>query len=292
MSSACLVDMTACIGCRACQVACKSWNELPAESTCQSGHDGGYQNPLTLGPKTYTVVGFHELEDAAAPGGLRWIFSKRQCMHCVEPACAAACPATALEKQPSGPVTYDEAKCVGCRYCVLACPFDVPAAEWNTTTPRIRKCDFCAARLEGASVPDGLPAEGATWAARRRLPACVATCPTDALTFGPREELLAEAWRRIRARPGSYARHVYGEHEAGGTSWLYLSAVPFERLGFPTDLGNRPVPRDARRALEIVPAAVVGLGALLGGMAWIVARREARAAEAHPAEVGDERDGS
>ncbi|MFV1958303.1 MAG: 4Fe-4S dicluster domain-containing protein, partial [Planctomycetota bacterium] len=216
------MDTTACIGCRACQVACKSWHELPAEETTVHADHGGYQNPLTIGPRTFTVVGFHEIVDPAAPGGLRWIFSKRQCMHCLEPACVAACPVTALRKRVDGPVTYDEAKCIGCRYCVLACPFNVPVAEWDTTTPRIRKCDFCEDRLRGASTPDDAAAEGASWRARRRMPACAATCPTDALLFGPREEVLAEAWRRIETSPARYVRHVYGEREAGGTSWLYL----------------------------------------------------------------------
>jgi formate dehydrogenase iron-sulfur subunit len=286
VSLACLVDTTKCIGCRACQVACKHWNDLRAEATEFRGYGGGYQNPPALSARTYTLISYHEVEAADAPGGLRWIFAKHQCLHCNEPACVAACPVTALERSAAGPVTYDDRKCIGCRYCVLACPFGVPTAEWDTPAPRIKKCTFCCDRVADGAAPDAVndaPLDAATrrrWAASQRMPACIKVCPTQALTFGERDALITEAWRRIEAAPERYHRHVYGEKEAGGTAWMYLAAVPFGKLGFRTDLGERGYPRHADPALRAVPAAVVGLGALLGGIYWFAGRRAEVAAEA------------
>lgn len=272
MSKGYLVDTTKCIGCRACQTACKQWNDLPAEHTALGRTaGGGYTNPNMLSAKTLTVVQSHEIADDRAPGGLKYLFAKRQCMHCDEPACASACPVTALHKTAEGAVAYDSDKCIGCRYCVWACPWGVPMAEWDSLAPKISKCDMCSARVEGKA------ATGA--------PACTQTCPAGALTFGDREELIKEARGRIKGNPGKYVEHIYGEKEAGGTNVLYLSAVPFAQLGFPA-VQSEPIPKYSKIALGAVSPAVVGVGAALAGTYALQKRKQqvhkAEAEHAHP----------
>lgn len=292
MSSAILVDTTKCIGCRSCQVACKQWNDLPAEATGIEGGDNGYQNPSVLSAKTFTVVTFHEVEDPDAPGGLKWVFAKRQCMHCLEPACVSACPVTALHKTKQGPVIYDKSKCIGCRYCVWACPFDVPTAEWDSLAPGIRKCTMCFERLEDTAAPAEVNAEPLSAEVGRRIaegqsqPACVKACSTGALKYGDRGRLLQEAWSRIDASPERYHRHVYGEKEAGGAAHLYLAAVPFDRLGFRTDVGERSYPSYSLRAMEAVSPSVIGLGAVLGGIYLLQKRKQAVADESREEKKG------
>jgi formate dehydrogenase iron-sulfur subunit len=250
MSKALLMDLTGCIGCRACQAACKQWNGLPAEST----HNlGSYENPPRRSAKTWTTVTFNEVDDC---DGFKWVFAKRQCMHCEYPACASACIVGALNKTAHGPVAYDAGKCIGCRYCMLACPFGVPTFEWDKPIPYIRKCTMC----------DDRQAEG-------KKPACAAACPTGVIAFGEREELLQEAHSRIRANPGIYVNHIYGEKEAGGTSELYLSSVPFENLDFPS-LGSERTSRYADIAMLGVPPTIVAVGAAMGGIYWFVKHRE------------------
>jgi formate dehydrogenase iron-sulfur subunit len=272
-----LIDITNCIGCRACQVACKEWNERDGEETELHG-EMGYQNPASLSAKTLTLISFHELMDPTAPAGFRNDFVMRRCMHCIEPACVSACPTTALSRREDGPTVFDSSKCIGCRYCVWACPWDVPTADWDSLTPKIHKCTHCADRYDQPAPVsrngEALAAEEVTsFLASIATPACVKACPADALKFGDREEMLAEAHRRIDNRPGRYVDHIYGEHEAGGTSVLYLSAVPFEKLGFPT-LGPEPVPVHSSKALRLVAPAVITLGALLGGIAAFFKRRD------------------
>ena len=250
MSKAVLYDATKCIGCRACQVACKQWNELPAVATTNTGT---YENPPRMDAYTFTKISFTELEDN---GKFQWVFAKHQCMHCEHPACVEACIVGALEKRPDGPVTYDDNKCIGCRYCQVACPFGIPNFEWDKPLPWIRKCTFCADRQGG-----GLK------------PACVTTCPSGALEFGERDDLIAEARERIAATPGRYVDHIYGEKEVGGTSWLYLSPVPFEKLGLPT-LGSEPVTINAARAMGAVPPALLGVAAAMTGIYWLTKRRQ------------------
>ena len=262
-----LIDITNCIGCRACQVACKQWNEREGEET-ELEAQLGFQNPATLSAKTYTLIAFHEMENPQKPGGVDSAFVMQRCLHCLEPACASACPTTALYRQADGPVSYDVDKCIGCRYCLLACPWDVPTAEWNTRAPKISKCTHCADRAD-QPVPiafNGKPLSddaGKRFAGSIAIPACVKACPADALRFGTREEMLALAHKRISDRPDKYVDHVYGEKELGGTSVVYLSAVPFEKLGFPT-YGEKPFPAFTRAALGAVPASVMTVGALLG----------------------------
>jgi formate dehydrogenase iron-sulfur subunit len=209
-----LVDLTKCIGCGWCQRACNQANGLPAEEI----HDWSVeQEPLPLSADTWTLVAFKDL------GTDDRVFAKRQCMHCLHPACVSACPVSALEQNEYGAVVYDADRCIGCRYCMVACPFGVPKIEWDKPIPLIRKCTFCSDRQD-----EGLE------------PACTEACPTEALLFGERAALIAEARARIEAHPGEYVDHIYGEHELGGTSWMYISPVPFVELGFPA-LGEETV---------------------------------------------------
>jgi formate dehydrogenase iron-sulfur subunit len=271
-----LIDITKCIGCRACQVACKQWNDRQGEATEMQDYMG-FQNPATLSAQTYTLITYHELPNEKAPGGLNYLFTMRRCLHCLEPACASACPTTALAPQPDGPVTYDATKCIGCRYCVWACPWGVPTAEWDSLAPKITKCTHCADR-SNQPVPVARNGQALSkeeteaYRANIGTPACVKACPADALTFGTRENMLDEAHRRISNNPDRYVDHIYGESDAGGTSVLYLSSVPFEKLGFP-DVGPKPYPALSKMALHAVPPAVMAVGAMLGGIYAFLKRR-------------------
>src|ERR1700740_2097576 len=271
-----LVDITRCIGVRACQVARKQWNDRAGEET-DFQWDLGFQNPATLSAKTLTLITFHELPDEQAPGGLNYLFTMRRCLHCLEPACASACPTTALVRQPDGPVTYDADKCIGCRYCIWACPWGVPTAEWDSLAPKIQKCTHCTDRSDqplplarnGQALSEE---ESKRYRANIVVPACVKACPADALRFGDREEILSEARGRISKNPEKYVDHIYGEKEAGGTTVLYLSSVPFQQIGFP-DVGKRAYPGFTSLALHSVPPAVMAVGALLGGIYAFLKRR-------------------
>jgi formate dehydrogenase iron-sulfur subunit len=204
-----LSDLTKCIGCGWCTEACSEWNHLSSQQP------GGLDRENScLSAETWTLPDLREIEH---DGQQYQVFVKQQCMHCVNPACVSACPVGALQKLETGAVVYDCTRCIGCRYCMVACPFGIPKFEWEQSLPRIRKCTFCVDRQ----------AEG-------MAPACAAACPTGALTFGDRDALIAEAEARIQADPDQYFPHLYGKDELGGTSWMYLSPVPFEELGFPT----------------------------------------------------------
>jgi formate dehydrogenase iron-sulfur subunit len=277
-----LIDIANCIGCRACQVACKQWNDRDGEQT-ELQSDLGFQNPATLSARTYTLIAFHEFENASKPGGVESSFVMQRCLHCLEPACVSACPTTALYRQADGPVSYNEDKCIGCRYCQLACPWDVPTSDWNSLAPKITKCTHCADRVaqpapiafNGQATPD---AEVKRFNDSIAVPACVKACPADALRYGTREEMLALAHQRIADRPDRYVNHVYGEKELGGTSVLYLSRVPFEKLGFPT-YGEKPFTDFTRTALGAVPPAVIGAGALLGAAYAFFRKRAQKVAD-------------
>jgi formate dehydrogenase iron-sulfur subunit len=271
-----LVDIAKCIGCRACQVACKQWNDREGEHT-EYQWQLGLQNPPALSAETLTLITFHELPDEKAPGGLHYVFSMRRCLHCLEPACASACPTTALTRQPDGPVTYDADKCIGCRYCIWACPWGVPTAEWDSLAPKIQKCTHCADR-DDQPVPLTRNGKALTGAESKKFrvdivePACVKACPADALLFGNRDDILKEAHARISKQPEKYVDHVYGEKEAGGTSVLYVSSVPFADIGFP-DIDTRSYPSLSKAAIHSVPPAVLAVGAILGGTYAFLKRR-------------------
>ena len=259
--AAMLVDTTKCVGCRACEAACSEANRLPEPA--MAGDDAVFDRPRTTDAHTYTVVNRRaNPNDPATPR-----FVKSQCMHCVEPACASACPAKALVKTADGPVVYHRDRCIGCRYCMVACPFGVPKYEYEKAIPYVQKCSFCAARQQAGQGP-----------------ACAEVCPTGTLTFGKREELLEEAKTRIYRNPDRYVHQVYGEEEAGGTSWLYLSDMPFEKLGLPTDVPTTPYPELTRSALSVVPLVLMVAPPLLMGFHTFAQRREAAAADASHAE--------
>ena len=278
-----LIDIANCIGCRACQVACKQWNEMDGEAT-EVDDQLGFQNPAALSAKTLTLIAFHEVENAAKPGGVESAFVMQRCLHCLEPACVSACPTTALYHQSDGPVSYNVDDCIGCRYCQLACPWDVPTAEWNSLAPKISKCTHCADRIpQPAPVAfNGQPLSleaAKQFADTVAIPACVKACPADALRYGTRAEMLALANKRIADRPDRYVNHIYGEKELGGTSVFYLSAVPFEKLGFPT-YGEKPFPAFTKTALGAVPPAVMAVGALLGAAYAFFRKRTQAVADA------------
>jgi len=250
-----LHDISLCVGCRKCESACNTVNELPAPE--QPFADLTVLNrERRTHAETYTVVNRYTDPDKKAP-----LFKKQQCNHCLEPACASVCFVKAFKKSEEGAVVYDPDVCVGCRYCMIACPFDVPAYEYDEPlTPRVTKCTMCHPRiLEG------------------RLPGCVESCPVEALTFGKREDLLDLARDRIRKHPDRYVDHIYGETEMGGTSWLYISNVPFSQIGMREDLGTTPAPKLTSGALSLVPM-VVGLWpVLLMGIYSISKRKDADA---------------
>jgi len=277
MTCACLVDLTKCIGCRACQVACKQKNGNDAEKTEFFSKAGGYQNPADLSARTFTLVSFTEVKKN--DGELEWVFAKRQCMHCIDPSCVSACIVGALVKTPEGPVIYDSNKCIGCRYCMIACPFSVPSFEWHKTIPFIKKCNFCFDRQVAREPVTEVNGKPISRDASSRLaksfgtPACAKACPTGALSFGERDTLVKEAKRRISDFPERYEKHIYGENEVGGTSWLYLSSVSFDRIGFPDNLGDRPFPSYSHTAKAAVPPLILGVGSVFAGLFLFSQRR-------------------
>jgi Fe-S-cluster-containing dehydrogenase component len=248
-----LVDTTRCVGCRACEAACSEANRLPAPA--KLGQDAVFETTRTTDARTYTVVNRRR-----AAGSGTATFAKTQCMHCVDPACVSACLVNALDKLPEGPVVYRADRCIGCRYCMVACPFGVPKFEYDRPLPLIQKCTFCVQRLR----------EG-------KVPACAAVCPAGALEFGKRRALIEVAKTRIYWEPERYVHHVYGEHEVGGTGWLYLTGIPFEQLGFRTDLGTTPYPELTWTFLSAVPFVLTLWPPFLMGLYSFTRSRESAA---------------
>jgi formate dehydrogenase iron-sulfur subunit len=184
-----------------------------------------------------------------------WSFVKDQCLHCKDPACVSVCPVQALRKTKAGPVTFTYDRCIGCRYCMVACPFRVPKYEWDSVHPWVQKCSFCSERIK-----DGMQ------------PACIKACPTGTLFYDEHDSVVAEARRRLRSHPEKYLNHIYGLEEAGGTSWLYLSAVPFEQIGFKTNISNVPLPSLTWEYIIHIPA-LFGIVFVAGLGSWIITRR-------------------
>jgi len=249
-----LFDSTKCIGCRKCEAACNKVNELPAQPV-------PFDDLTVLDTRrrthhdTFTVVNKYSVNDKP-------VYRKQQCNHCLEPACASACFVGAFVKDKTGAVSHDASKCVGCRYCMIACPFEIPTYEYHDPiTPRVRKCTMCQPRIE----------EG-------KLPGCVEECPKGALVFGRREDLLNIARERIRKHPNVYINHIYGEREMGGTSWVYISGVPFEKIGMREDLGVTAAPELTSGALSLVPA-IVGLWPMFLTGAYALTKRREKIAE-------------
>jgi Fe-S-cluster-containing dehydrogenase component len=216
-----LYDASVCTGCKACMSACNAVNGLEPDTEMGGGL---HQMPIDLNARTKNIIKLYQ-----SPGG-SWSFVKRQCMHCLEPACAAGCPFKALVKDKElGVVTWDGSRCIGCRYCEISCPYQIPKFEWDKFNPRIVKCEFCyTQRLK----------EG-------KQPGCTGACPTGAVTYGTREAILGEARNRIASNPGKYFENrIYGESDAGGTQVFYLSRLPFEAIGLPA-LGKESNPHYA-----------------------------------------------
>lgn len=268
-----LVDIPNCIGCRKCEFACQEaagFNPPPIKNFDDQSVFADLRRPS---PNSYTTV--NRYANAAKPSAP--VYVKLNCLHCNEPACASACLVGALRKQPNGAVTYDANKCMGCRYCMVACPFQIPTYDFNDPlTPQVRKCSLC---FEQISKEGGVPA-------------CVKICPRECLTFGRRSDLLALAHEKVRRHLENYQQHVYGEFEAGGTSWLYLSAVPFAELGFLTLPGTSPA-----RLTETIQHAIfkkwmppLALYGLLGLTMWL-GRRSEEVVEHDRAQTGDARGG-
>lgn len=223
-----LYDSTRCAGCQTCEISCAQANNLPEPTDYP---EAGVVRKTDETRRT--VVNLYNTTKGD-------VYVKRQCMHCNEPACASACLTQAMEKTKEGPVVWDGKKCMGCRYCMVSCPFDAPKFEYNSPNPEITKCTMCFGRVS----------EG-------KLPACVENCPAEALKFGTRRELIAEARKRIIENPGTYVDHIYGETEAGGTAFLYLSPVSFNEIGFNTSIQKSSYPALSKGFLYSVPAVFV-----------------------------------
>ena len=244
-----LHDIYLCVGCRSCENACNAAHGLPEPEVPFTQLDVLEEKRRTTAG-AFTIV--NKLADKPSEEKPH-TFVKTQCNHCKEPACASSCFVKALEITPEGAVTYDASVCVGCRYCMVACPFNIPCYEYDEPlTPRVRKCNMCH---------------------DQDVPACQEVCPVQALVYGPREKLLEVARDRIREKPHIYQDHIYGEHEVGGTNWLYISHVPFEELGFRTDLGTKPAPEYTKGFLGAVPIVdILAPGFLIGAYAMAQSR--------------------
>jgi Fe-S-cluster-containing dehydrogenase component len=247
-----LVDIPKCIGCRRCEFACQEaagFNPPPLETFEDKSAMDVARRP---NPRSHTVINsYPNPRDAAQP-----LYNKFNCLHCIDPACMSACLVSAFSKREDGPVVYNKNRCMGCRYCMVACPFEIPTYDYDMPlTPQVRKCNFCA-----HLVPEKQP-----------VPACVKICPEEVMTYGKRSDLLKLAHEKIRGQPDLYVDHVYGEHEAGGTSWLWLSSVPFEQVGF-KHFDHKAPPRLTEKIQHsefrffLPPAMLYGL---LGAAMWL-----------------------
>ena len=251
-----LVDTTVCVGCRNCEWACKDAHKL------QTDNLDSYENRKILETKRRPDHNALTVVNEYPPGknSNLPIDVKVQCMHCDHPACVSACIVGAFSKKENGSVVWDTDMCIGCRYCMAACPFQIPAFEYDKAiNPLIMKCDFCFDRTKD-----------------KKLPACVGICPAEALTYGPRTELIKIARNHIKRNPDRYVDHIFGEYEVGGTSWMYLASKDFKELDFP-DLGKNPTPgvsESIQHGIFAYFVPPVSLYALLGGIMWISKRRK------------------
>jgi len=242
-----LTDITKCVGCFDCVKACKSTYNLPGDyPRIWTQNDG-------LSALNWTSI-------ISKPGNH---FIRKQCRHCEEPACASACPVGALHKTDEGPVVYDNYKCLGCRYCMMACPYGIPRYDWDKKVPYVRKCIMCYDRIK-----------------QGQQPACTEACKYGATIYGEREELLEVARKRIQENPGKYYQDkIWGEHEVGGTNVLYLSDIDLSFLSYGKKLPNDPLPHKTEPAMKAVLPAFGGMGATMIGLNWIISRRIKREKE-------------
>ncbi|PKU23108.1 hydrogenase 2 operon protein HybA [Telmatospirillum siberiense] len=267
-----LYDSTICVGCKACVVACRDANDTHPEFSTE---EKLWDNPLDISGKTITVIkmyseGTGQHKDQEKDG---FAFMKRSCLHCVDPSCVSVCPVTAMTKDPvTGIVSHEPADCIGCRYCIVACPFAVPQFEFDKAFPKLLKCQLCKHRQ----------AEG-------KIPACAEVCPTGATLFGPVTALKEEADRRLAVPAGkpntfarktvgspdvhehpnaAYVQHAYGTTEMGGTQMLLLSGVPFEKMGYPK-LRERSYASEAETIQEGIYHDLIAPVALFAGLLYV-----------------------
>jgi Fe-S-cluster-containing dehydrogenase component len=253
-----LHDTTLCVGCRSCEVACAKVNDLPAPPQPVEDTQVFETTRRTTDTALTVVNRYAKATDEAPP-----VYRKLQCMHCNEPCCATVCPVHAFEKTPEGPVLYDPEVCMGCRYCVMACPYNALAYEYDKVlTPRVMRCTMCYPRIK-----DGLQ------------PGCAEACPMGAITFGEREQLIEVARERIRKFPERYIDHIYGENEFGGTSWLVLAGTPFEQLDLLPGVTHESLPAIGTSYLSVVPLVITIYPGLLLGMYAFSRRQQAVAKE-------------
>ena len=249
-----LHDTTLCVGCRSCEAACREVNGLPPVEA-PIGDARIFDKVRRTTETSLTVVNRYLETDGDRPA----VYRKLQCMHCNEPCCATVCPVHAFEKTPEGPVLYHPELCMGCRYCVMACPYYALAYEYHDPlTPRVMRCTMCYDRIK----------EG-------RLPGCAEACPMGAITFGERDELIEVARERIRKFPDRYINHIFGEHEFGGTSWMILAGEPFAELDLEEGLTYEPLPAIATSYLGVVPLVITIYPGLLLGMYAFSKRQQA-----------------
>jgi formate dehydrogenase iron-sulfur subunit len=247
-----LTDVTKCIGCEECVEACQETRGLPKEKPWR-----WLKRIDDLSSSRWTTLK-HVVEDQEQH------FIRRQCRHCLDPECVSVCIVGALKKTEEGPVVYDPAICIGCRYCMIACPWEIPRYSWEDTVPYIQKCDMCYERV----VHEG------------EIPACVEACPEKATIFGERDDLLAEARRRLAAEPGKYVQKIWGEKEVGGTSVLYISDVEINLTDLATPISDTaPMPHRTTKILHQMPLVFGLMAGAMGGINWIVRRRQLLAGE-------------
>ncbi|MDR3435178.1 hydrogenase 2 operon protein HybA [Telmatospirillum sp.] len=267
-----LYDSTLCVGCKACVVACRDANDTKPEF---STDEKIWDTALDISGKTITVIkmyseGTGQHKDQEKDG---FAFMKRSCLHCVDPSCVSVCPVSAMTKDPvTGIVSHEPADCIGCRYCIVACPFAVPQFEFDKPFPKLLKCQLCKQRL-----------------AVGKIPACAEVCPTGATLFGPVTALKEEAARRtgtpagqptnyprkvvdstdVHERPNAkYVQHTYGATEMGGTQMLLLSGVPFEKMGYPT-LREKSYAAEAETIQDGIYGGFVAPVALFAGLLYM-----------------------
>jgi Fe-S-cluster-containing dehydrogenase component len=263
-----LYDATRCIGCKACMAACKRVNTRAGALEVEKAsfdEDALWDAPAELSGKSRTIIKLHRDEE-------EWSFVKQSCMHCQKPSCVSACPVKAMHKDPvTGIVQYSRDTCIGCRYCQIACPFNIPKFQWDKNNPQIVKCDMC--------ISTNLRDKGTT--------ACAEACSAGAILFGRRGDLLKEAHRRIEQKPSRYYPKVYGEHEIGGTNHLYIAGLPFEKIGLPT-LGTEAPATASEEIQHTIYKGFFAPVALYAGLCAVAVRNMRRNGNGDPEPSGED----